>query len=214
MSITLYYHEGKRGFAEKIRILLADAGLKFNDVGVDSETFERMKSDGTLNWGVLPALEHDGKFIEQSTNILEYVAGLADAQGKGAGGNKYLGAPGEAPFHRAIALAVHDFQQQAKTYAGKDATPSNFFSEILPTWFKYFTAVLDKNDDGDVRTEEYCYGKHFTYADVAVFEAVNAVIEIHGTGKLRPFPKLKEFHDKVAGRPRIEHHIATRNSGY
>ena len=87
-----------------------------------------------------------------------------------------------------------------------------------------FQRVLDKNDDGDVRTEEWTYGKvcvcvcvcvclstffvaqtpslqqHFTFGDVAVFAAVNAVVELHGIGKLRTYPKLKEFHDKVASR--------------
>ncbi len=56
--------------------------------------------------------------------------------------------------------------------------------------------------------------QNFTFADVACFEAVNAVINIYGLNVLRPFPKLKEFHDKVAAHARIEHHIQTRAPGF
>jgi glutathione S-transferase len=57
--------------------------------------------------------------------------------------------------------------------------------------------------------------QHLTFADIALFEAVNAVCNTYGVLKsLRPYPKLKEFHDKVASRARIEHHIATRPEGF
>ena len=35
-----------------------------------------------------------------------------------------------------------------------------------------------------------------------MFEAINAVVEVHGGSKLRPYPKLKQFHDNVAVRVR------------
>ena len=56
--------------------------------------------------------------------------------------------------------------------------------------------------------------QNLTFADIACFEAVNAVVNVHGLNVLRPYPKLKEFHDKVAGRARIEHHIQTRAAGF
>ena len=32
---------------------------------MDASEFQKMKTDGTLNWGVLPALRHGKRFIEQ-----------------------------------------------------------------------------------------------------------------------------------------------------
>lgn len=42
--------------------------------------------------------------------------------------------------------------------------------------------------------------QQLTWADIAVFEATNATCEAYSISKLRPYVKLKEFHDKVASR--------------
>ena len=104
------------------------AEQKYKDVAVDAATFEKMKKDGTLNFGVLPVLKHGSQIIEQrsvlacltchlqtsfthlppcSGNILEYVAEIADVRGLGVAGNKYLGLDTiERYHHRAHTAAV------------------------------------------------------------------------------------------------------------
>lgn len=52
-----------------------------------------------------------------------------------------------------------------------------------------------------------------TFADISMFEAVNAVAEMFGLNKVRPYPKLKEIHDKIASRARIDHFLSTRVPG-
>jgi glutathione S-transferase len=42
--------------------------------------------------------------------------------------------------------------------------------------------------------------QQLTWADIALFEATNAALEAYGISKIRPYVKLKEFHDKVAAR--------------
>eukprot|EP00047_Mylnosiga_fluctuans_P001453 m.220411 g.220411 ORF g.220411 m.220411 type:complete len:221 (+) comp10377_c0_seq1:1475-2137(+) len=209
-DLTLYVFAGVRGLAEKIRILLAETGLRYTEVPVDQATFEKMSTDGTLNWNTLPMLKHGSAIIEDSSTIMEYIADLADKLKKGSGGNLYGGKPEERPFVRAIANSATDFQKAVKIWEGKEKIDPAVVSDLIPKWFGLFQRVLDKNDDGDVRTEEWSYGKQFTYADVTVFEAVNAITEVLGSTKLRTFPKLKEFHDKIAGRARIDRHISTR----
>lgn len=98
---------------------------------------------------------------------------------------------------RAIANAMCDFQMEAKTWEGVGGVDAKWISERLPVWFGQMQRILEKNDDGDVHTDEFCIGKHFTFADVAMFEAVNAFVNVHGLAKLRNYAKLKEFHDKV-----------------
>ncbi|EGD76305.1 hypothetical protein PTSG_01007 [Salpingoeca rosetta] len=213
MAMKLYYHEGKRGFAEKVRVMLAETGIKYEDVPVNRDQMQQMIKDGVVNFGMLPALEHDGKIIEQSPSIMEYIAEYADKLGLGQATNKYCGEADERPIVRSFAMAVNDFQTEAKTHLGKDGAPSNLDSVIIPKWFTYFQNILERNDDDDVRTDEYMYGKHLTFADIALFEAVNAVTELHGLNKVRPYPKLKEFHDKIAARARIEQFLATREQG-
>jgi hypothetical protein len=38
---------------------------KYKDVAVDAATFDKLKKDGTLNFGVLPVLKHGAQIIEQ-----------------------------------------------------------------------------------------------------------------------------------------------------
>ena len=106
-EFTLYYHAGSRGFAEKVRIMFQETGLKYKDVPVDASTFDKMKKDGTISYGQLPIVKHGDNVIEESVNILEYIADIADQRKLGSGGNKYLGADNSERYkHRASALAV------------------------------------------------------------------------------------------------------------
>ena len=48
-----------------------------------------------------------------------------------------------------------------------------------------------------------------TWADIALFEATNAALEAYGISKIRPYVKLKEFHEGVKNKVReLEQNIA------
>ena len=53
-------------------------------------------------------------------------------------------------------------------------------------------------------------GTDFTFGDVAMFEALNAIINQFKIAILRPFPNLKEWHDHAANRPAVLAHLASR----
>ncbi|EDQ87365.1 uncharacterized protein MONBRDRAFT_38057 [Monosiga brevicollis MX1] len=253
MSIVLYVQENTRGFTEKIRMLLQETGMKYEEVAIDMETAKSWAKSGKINFPNLPVLEMDGVKIEHADAILEHLADVADQKKLGQGGNKYCGEPQERPVIRGLACMVRpdldpfdlrfilvlsslsaatrrshripardaydpptqvkDFQNEVQTYKGKTSAPPTA-PESIERWFEYFQSILERNDDGDVKTDEFLYGKHLTFADIALFEAVNAVINVHGLKAIRAFPKLKEFHDKVAYRARIERHIATRPEAF
>ena len=213
MSFTFYTLENSRGLAEKIRIMFAETGLKYEEVQISQETAKEWAAAGKLIFPELPALEHDGRVVHNSTAIIEFVAEMADSLGRGQGGNKYCGEAHEKPVIRGLNNMVSDFQAEIQTFNGPAATPANA-KDIIAKWFGIFQEILERNDDGDVKTDEYLYGKHLTFADIALFETVNAVSNVHTLMPLRKHPKLKEFHDKVAYRARIDQHIATRAEGF
>eukprot|EP00042_Codosiga_hollandica_P020448 m.66268 g.66268 ORF g.66268 m.66268 type:complete len:217 (+) comp49869_c0_seq1:209-859(+) len=212
-EFQLFTNEGQagKGFAEKIRILFAETGIKYKEIAVDAAGLEKLKKEGTVSFGVLPVLKHGANVIEQSGNILEYVADVADQRKLGVAGNQYTGKDlNERYHHRAHTYASLELYTVGQLWLGKEGAPANFLSETVPRWFTYFQSILAANDDGDVRTEEFSYGKCFTFGDVALFEVVNAITRVHGTVALRAFPKLKEFHDKIAVRPRIDKYLSLR----
>ena len=138
-----------------------------------------------------------------------YIANLADLQGKTVAGNVYSGKAGEQSTVRSIAQAATDLSKNLQLWRGKDGVSATAAAQIKLA-FEQFQAVIDKNDDGDTRTEEWTFGKQFTYADITLFEVINQVVAVLGSAHLRSFPKLKEFHDKVAHRPRIDRHLSAR----
>jgi glutathione S-transferase len=213
MAFKLYTLDGARGHAEKIRMLLAETGIKYEEVALNQSAVDEWTQQGKLNFGSLPALEHEGCMIENAAAIMEYLAIHADKNRMGQGGNKYCGEAVEAGVVRGINSMVEKYQDEVQTFKGKDGAPANA-AGVIARWFGLFQAMLERNDDNDVQTDEYLYGKHLTYADISMFEAVNATVNIHGLKAIRSFPKLKEIHDKIGARARIEQHIATRAEGF
>eukprot|EP00039_Didymoeca_costata_P018231 m.332671 g.332671 ORF g.332671 m.332671 type:complete len:218 (+) comp16985_c0_seq1:92-745(+) len=217
MSIRfeLYYDEGKRGLAEKIRLLLAETGYKYEDIGTDEATFDAMKQDSTIKFGALPVLRdcETDEYVEMSNVIMEHIAQLADKEGRGQGTNKFCGESGDVSKVRAIATVATEFHQKANISAGKDAKPANL-DDLIKEYFTYFSTVLSLNDDDDVRTSISTVGENMTFADISVFEVVNAICSMHGVSKVRPYPKLKEFHDKMALRARLDKRLSSRPDGF
>lgn len=60
MSIKVYYFD-IYGRAEPIRMLLTHAKQEFEDVRINGEQLAELKTSGKLEFGQVPAAEHDGK---------------------------------------------------------------------------------------------------------------------------------------------------------
>ena len=60
--MKLYYFDA-HGRAEPIRCLLHIAGVPFEDIRMDHETFQKHKADGTFEFGQVPAIEYEGKIM-------------------------------------------------------------------------------------------------------------------------------------------------------
>eukprot|EP00041_Stephanoeca_diplocostata_P039664 m.1637380 g.1637380 ORF g.1637380 m.1637380 type:complete len:217 (-) comp25764_c0_seq1:250-900(-) len=199
--------EPGRGPAEKIRVMLHECGYKYDNVGLSEEEVKQMTADETLKSGQLPALKvgkgDTAVTYEMPLAIMEFLATLADKDGKGARGNKYCGLPEEQHVVRCIGQIAQQFEDRMVTSTDKTGTIQHYFGLIQ--------GYLLRNDDGDDRTDEYTYGKQLTWADIACFQVVNEAVETQGMGRLREFHKLKDFHDMIAGRARITIHLSQRS---
>eukprot|EP00911_Craspedida_sp_UC1_P000343 UC1_evm1s263 len=160
-------------------------------------------------FGELPVLAWNDTFYETGNVIMEVIATEADKQGKGRGSNKFQGEPAETPIVRAIAEAAAQCQRDTLCHRTKGDAPADV-KDKCQKWFTLFQDQLIRNDDGNPRTDEWMFGEHYTWGDIAVFEAVNACSKHHGSAMLRSFPKLKEFHDNVAGNSRISMRLGSR----
>merc|ERR1712088_900086 len=60
------------GRAELTRLILAQAGVEYEDVRIKREDWPAMKP--TIPWNQLPMLEYDGRKIDQSVAMARFVA--------------------------------------------------------------------------------------------------------------------------------------------
>ena len=65
------------GRAEASRVALELSSLDWEDVEVNGETFNLMKNDGDLPWGMLPILQTSNGTIAESSAILRYAGKFA-----------------------------------------------------------------------------------------------------------------------------------------
>lgn len=79
-AIKLYYFGSVMARAEPIRMMLDYIGHKWEDVRCDFKDFGKMKEEGKLDFGSLPMLEIDGKRLNQTTAIINYVGAKAGLQ--------------------------------------------------------------------------------------------------------------------------------------
>jgi len=215
-TIKLFYYGSEdpkvpqRGEAEKIRLFLHETGMPFEDIALDQPTLDSMVKDGTLMRNTLPALQikKDGswKTYESSPNIMEVVAEKADSEKRQRGTNKYLGDAGELSKIRSVANMVKEFEATMAFRKGRQEG----VEDTIKKYLGWFNDALKWNDDDDVRTDEYTLGKNFTFADLSLFAAVDAVACIYSAELVSEFLKLNEFHGKILTQSRLAIHISRR----
>ena len=188
----LTYFNG-RGRAELIRLILAQAGVKYEDNRVAGEQWTELKPK--TPFGSLPILEVDGKTLGGSIPIAVF---LAQRHGL-AGANDFENAE-IASIMDCLGDLVLGFMTMffEKDETRKAELKKKFEEETCPKKFD----VLAKK----VSAEGWLYGSKVTYVDLAFFNLAERFPE----GVLAKFPSLKDLVDKVAALPNIAKWVAER----
>jgi prostaglandin-H2 D-isomerase / glutathione transferase len=189
-SIKVSYFNA-RGRAELTRILLADAGVEFEDVRLDKEAFVALKP--SLPNGQLPVLEVDGKVLAQSAAMAQYVA---------AANGFYTG----DTFTDAKINELHENVRdeigalvKAKFSENKDEELKKFITEVHPKWLKRYEVVYASNTD-----TVFSYADKPTLGDYAVFQLLDELRLFNPNSSIpEDFPNLKKFVETMYARPRI-----------
>lgn len=198
-----------RGRAEICRMLFALAGVEYEDVRYELEAWKNgLKDKVETPFGQLPVLEiDDGKeVLSQSNSINRYLA-------------EEFGYGGTTALEKAHAdMVAHCFQDYAYSIWGafmeedkerKEKMMKKFKEEELPRYFKYFEAMLIKNNGGD----GYFVGSELTYADLTFVHQLSylkPLAEIDPEKFIADYPKLKALQDRVLQVPKLAEYIAKR----
>jgi len=197
-SYRLTYFDGT-GRAETCRMVLAYAGVPFEDRRIDQDQWKKMKAE--TPWGSLPILEYDGQVIGQSKAVSRFAA-------------RQVGLAGKTPIEAAIADSTVD--TISEIFDG--FVPIMFASEkqkkdMIKSWNeKTLTPQvanlekLLKNNKGGIN---YLVGDQVTWADLHYFNAFENILKVCPTA-LKSAPKLNALFSKIKDLDKIKAHVATR----
>jgi len=195
--LTLTYFNS-RGRAEIARLLLAQAGLAYDDVRLTREEWAARKA--STPFGQMPLLTVDSKTFAQSAAIERYVARLGGL----AGANSVEGAQIDS-IREAIKDAIPSFISaiapwENKTEDEKKVKLAAYFSATgdWAKWTPLFQKFLAANKEG----KEWLVGNKVSHADLALFSWYDSVLKVQPAA-LSDYPLLAAWYGRVAALPRI-----------
>jgi glutathione S-transferase len=198
-KIKLSYFAG-RGLAEISRILLAQAGVKYEDIRLSQDEWKAKKESTTF--GQMPLLEVDGKVLAQSAAINRFIArehGLYGANNwEAAQIDSVMDALTDATKNFHVARNLKDEKEKASAF-------TKYFAEDWPVWAKRLTTVLAKNHEG----KGFFVGDKVSIADVYIYYSLTYLVAANKDA-LNDFALLAAHSKRVTEVDRIATWIATR----
>jgi len=207
---TLIYFAA-RGRAEVIRLLLAEAGVEWQEhpvgkgtppVGGRPTDLAALKASGLLPFEAVPVWEEPGGLrLAQSAAIANHLARVHGLRGETlldeARCDELLGAVEDVRNElRKIPLAAPE---------RRAAVREELATVIFPRWLGFLDRTLERN--GSAEGLAVCGS--LTVADLALWFALE-LIRDNGLGaSLERFPRLTAFFERVASRPRIAAYLAS-----
>jgi len=194
-KLTLTYFP-IRGRAECSRLMMAQAGLVYDDCRLTREQWGKMKA--TTPWGQLPTLTIDGKTFAQSNSIERYIARLGGLGGANAWEFAQVDAITQSVKDAAPAFvsAVSPFEN--KTEEEKVPKLEAYFKGDFIKWATQFNKALLANNEG----KGWFVGNKVSYADISLFNLYSGVQKANPDA-FRDFPALAGWLGRVAALPRI-----------
>jgi glutathione S-transferase len=201
---TLIYFPA-RGRAELIRLVLAEAGVDYQEHAIGKGTppvngrptdFAALKATGTLPFDAVPVWEEpDGLRLAQSGAIANHLSRTHGLRGKNA--------VEEARCDELLG-AVDDVRLELRKLATvaaeqRPALRAELASATLPRWLGHLDRLLQRNGGG----AGYVVGSSVTVADLALWYLLEQIRDNGFGGALERYPGLMAFVERIGSRPRI-----------
>jgi glutathione S-transferase len=202
MPYRLFYW-ALRGRGEQIRLLLNELQQNYEDVHVSKDTnFRSLQREGpgTLYFGSVPMLE-DGDFkLVQGPAIMNYL------------GRKHGMMPSDpraAARVEAMVLGAEDMRMAYFRLLGDDGRAAErrkkfVGAEWRDRWLPALEGLLEINGDSG-----YLVGPSVTQADLAVWDALDAIVTWIEGARFGDFTRVEKFYETIAARFAIAEYLAS-----
>jgi glutathione S-transferase len=207
---TLLYFPA-RGRGEVIRLILAEAGVEYDEHHVGKGTppangrptdLAELKKAGVLPFGAVPAWEEpEGFRLAQSAAIANHLA-------------RRHGLRGETPLEAArcdeLLGAVEDVRGELRKLAvaapeQRAAVRADLLTTVLPRWL----GDLERYARPSLEATGFAVGRAITVADLTLWYLLEMIRDNGFSAALEGCPALRAFFDRVAARPRLAAYLAS-----
>jgi glutathione S-transferase len=196
--MKLHYFSG-RGRGEQVRLLCHALDAPLEEVVIGKAEFGELRSQGpgVLLFKALPMLEDGDLMLPQGAAIMSYI------------GHKYGGAPSDPALDAkalAVTLGAEDLRSKYFGLFGEGAKEKQAaFIEGAWTdrWLPALSHLLERGDGRMVNGE-------LSYADIAVWDALNAITEYVDATTYEGFDSVKAFYDEIAALPKLQKYLSAR----
>ena len=191
-TYKLYYFNS-RGNAEVIRLVFAQAGVKYEDIRLTREQWADFKP--STPYGVMPVLDIDGKIVGGSLPIARYLARQFDLAGEDDMARLILEGAEDAigDFKQKLMPIYFEKDEEKKTVLKKE-----FTENVVPKIF----GALEKMAGSNPCAEGWFYGSKVSYVDF-LFTHVVEYVQKEEPNILDTFPALKKLTENVEKLPNI-----------
>lgn len=206
MALPRLIYFSSRGRAELIRLVLAQAGVEYEEEGVGlyhstdkSPEFLALKESGKLPFDALPLWqEPDGFTLAQSEAIARYLARKHDLYGADLRESALCDMVMEG-----VKDLVSDLSKIWSVEPGKRAEfRARLDREIVPHWLSALERIVARNPSG------FAAGNAVTCADLALFLVVERLTGYGLATGLTACPKLASLAERVRNLPRIAAYLS------
>ncbi|XP_065898846.1 hematopoietic prostaglandin D synthase-like [Dysidea avara] len=194
-SYKLYYFNAK-GAAEPIRLIFAQAGVKYEDFRFEGEDWGK-KYKAEMPFGRAPVLEVDGTKIAGSLNILRYLGITFGMAGNNELDNAVLG--GSSDYLADLTSNMY------KVFFAKDDEKAAKLAEFKEKTVPQMFGVLQKH----VKNGHFIGSEKLSWVDIQGYYLLDGLAAKFGVN-LADYPVLQKFHDDVAAVPNIKKWVETR----
>lgn len=196
MSTYKLHYFDSPGYGEPIRIIFAQAGVKFEDVRYSREQWSNEKQK--MPFGRMPVLEVDGIKIAGSLNILRYLGVKFGMAGKDEVANGVLGGASDN---------IHDIGNIfMKMYAApNDEERGKIAQEFKEKSGPPMLKTLQKHvKNGHINGSET-----LSWVDIQCYYFLDNLSQ-HLKINIGDYPELQKLYDNVASQPNIKNWLENR----
>nr|QVK45618.1 glutathione S transferase [Brachionus paranguensis] len=196
-AYKLYYFNG-RGRAEISRLILAAAGVKYQDVRIND--WPRTKSDAPI--GQLPYIEIDGQKLPQSLSIARFLAREYNLAGK----NNLEAAKADAIVDTCIDLMTGFYQKVflVTDLGAKEVALKKFLADDAVKGLENVENLAKQ-----FGSKGFSVGKCLTWADLFIHEITFSLMNYQGD-LLDNFQVLRQIRDAVESNENIAEYLKNR----